>query len=231
MACDLVSHVWLKGEACRRGERCRVSLHKALPVITGVQPLHSPLQNIQALVPRGFQAVFCWQVGAQCPAQASMVAEVTTLLKHKHTHSILMEKRTWIVWICVNLSVKHDYDGWTIALKHLSRNYPPGLVFSGLIWRVFHPGFYSLSLPTPTQSLSPSFTHPRTQILLLSLSLCEQVWPLWRSKRRSTPIGQILLTTISLLQTLMSKTTDTANPVWEMALLFTTEKSPGLTGH
>ncbi len=167
MACDLVSHVWLKGEACRRGERCRVSLHKALPVITGVQPLHSPLQNIQALVPRGFQAVFCWQVGAQCPAQASMVAEVTTLLKHKHTHSILMEKRTWIVWICVELSVKPDYDGlhnFCIVLKHLSRNYPPGLVFSGLIWRVFHPGFYSLTSHPHTISLSlfypPTYTNP-----------------------------------------------------------------------
>lgn len=94
MACDLVSHVWLKVEASRRGERCGVSLHKALPVTTGVQPLHGPLQNIQALVARGFQAVFSRQVGPQRPAQARMIAEVATLLKHTHMQSTFIEKRT-----------------------------------------------------------------------------------------------------------------------------------------
>ncbi len=70
-----------------------------------------------------------------------------------------MEKRTWIVWICVELSVKPDYDGWTIALKHLSINDPPGLVFSGLIWRVFHPGFHLTSHP---HTISLSLSYPPT---------------------------------------------------------------------
>lgn len=71
-----------------------------------------------------------------------------------------------------------------------------------------YPSFYCISLTTPTHALSLSVRPTHVTIILLPpLSQHEQVWPLWRSKRH----GQILLTVFSLLQSLMSKTVDTAN--------------------
>jgi len=154
VAGHLVSHVWLKGEACRRGERCRVSLHKALTVITGVQPLHSPLQNIQALVPRGFHAVFCWQVGAQCPAQASMVAEVTTLLKHKHPLAFNGEENMNSVDLCGAVSQTR-----LRRMNHCFKAFIYKWSSRACVLRVIHPGFHLMSHP---HTISPSLSYPPT---------------------------------------------------------------------
>lgn len=66
-------------EARRRAEDLAVCVHELVLVSSDVHGVHRPLQQVQALVAGGLQAVLGRQVGPQGAGQAGVVTQVATL--------------------------------------------------------------------------------------------------------------------------------------------------------
>lgn len=76
---NLVAHVRLELELCRRAESRGEHLHEPLPVTPRVQAVHGVFDDVETLVARRLQVVLGRQVGPQGSVQTCMVPQITAL--------------------------------------------------------------------------------------------------------------------------------------------------------
>lgn len=77
----LIPHVWLIFKLQRRAEDLVAHIHDCVFVTPCIQVVYSILNYVQALMARGLKIVFSGEVCSECPCQACMESQVTTLRK------------------------------------------------------------------------------------------------------------------------------------------------------
>lgn len=77
----LISHMWQELKAHWWAKDLIVHIHDLVLIIAWVQVVYSVLDDVQTLMTGGLQVILSRQVRPKCPCQASVISEVTALLK------------------------------------------------------------------------------------------------------------------------------------------------------